>query len=488
MTGVSSPFEILDLPKQKGEDTMKAWNELFVRYGWLLTKKQENVFDCTQEREENLHFLLECLEKAQVKFEYVRGELTLPTIAHPEDKWLQALDFEERGQAGNVWFHPEKEEPKIKELDTYIAGFVRQLNRLGFHTMGSCDGHDRRSPHVMLTKNRSMEDLEMLCKALGFHKLRMRHRENSRGYNVHIHVKRQDLLQMTEKLSFIEEAWIEKGFDFISKKVFQQQLEDLLTIPGESGKEEKIREAVMSRLKPLVDHLTVDHAGNILAEKTYRNGQGPTILVNAHLDTVYEIEKDRSIIKDGSLWSSSKGILGADDRAGVAVLLHLAEHLKHHSTFNGKVKFIFTVEEECGLVGAMEVREYFLWDVDAAIVVDRRGKGDIVTSCGKYLPFCHAEYGRFFERIATEQGMDNWKVTAGGSSDTRVWASHHIQSVNLSAGYQNEHTDKEYLDVEACYGTLKLLKGVFENGKEIRSVLQQIRRGEHSRKKLKSII
>ena len=52
-----------------------------------------------------------------------------------------------------------------------------------------------------------------------------------------------------------------------------------------------------------------------------------------------------------------KVILGADDRAGVAVLLNLAETLYQSPTFSGRIKFIFTVEEEVGLVGARNVDE-----------------------------------------------------------------------------------------------------------------------------------
>ena len=141
--------------------------------------------------------------------------------------------------------------------------------------------------------------------------------------------------------------------------------------------------------------------GNLLAEKTYRGGNGPTILLNAHLDIAYELEAESENCKENGIWTSSEGILGADDRAGVAVLIHTAETLLN-SSFSGKVKYIFTVKEECGLVGARNVDNYFLWGTDAAIVVDRRGTGDIVTSCGGYLPFCDPAFGELIEKIAGE--------------------------------------------------------------------------------------
>jgi tripeptide aminopeptidase len=462
----------------------KTWNQLFVRHGWLLTEREENIFDCTSETDGNLDFLMKSLDSAQVDYSLFDSELILYSETITEEKWIDAVDYEDRGRGEGLWFRSGIDQPKVAELDTYISAVIRQLNRLGFHTMGSCDGHERRPAHVIVTKERDIEQLSGLLLALGDTK-RIYWREQRKSYHVSLHLDRLELLALAEKLNLIKEDWIGHGPDFIKEKLFQHQVEDLLMIPGSSGNEGKVRNYVAEKLLPLVDHLTIDRAGNILAEKTCRSGIGPVILLNAHLDTVFEIERDREIIKVNNIWSSSNGILGADDRAGVAVLLHIAEHLNKSSSFSGKVKFIFTVEEECGLVGASQVDEYFLWNTDAAIVVDRRGTGDIVTSCGGFIPFCLPGYGTFFENVAGEEGLNGWRTTPGGSSDTRIWASHGIQSVNLSTGYSNEHTAKEYLDVESCYRTAKLIEGIFKRGKELKSVLREIRREEKTKELLR---
>ena len=339
---------------------MKNWNQLFVRQGWLLEKQQENTFDYKNETAENLEFLFECLGKANVQFTFDKGMLVLPATPISEEKWLEAVDYDHRGRGEGLWFHPGKDQPKVREIDRYISGVVRQLNRLGFFTMGSCDGHGRRSAHVMVTKERNIEELEGLLHAIGSKPVH--YRENPNSYHVNFLLNQKELLNLAEKLSIVEESWLPKGSDFIKEQLFRILLEQLLTIPGVSGSENLIREFVIEKLTPHVDYLTIDHAGNILAEKTYRSGHGPTILLNTHLDTVREFESDREIIKNGNIWSSSNGILGADDRAGVAVVLHLAQHLNLTSTpFSGKVKYIFTVEEESGLVGARQVDDYFLW-------------------------------------------------------------------------------------------------------------------------------
>ncbi|MBM7620032.1 hypothetical protein JOC95_001884 [Bacillus tianshenii] len=446
---------------------MKRWNQLFIRQGFIVEEKGLNSFSCFQETEENLAFLMESLEKLAVVFTYEIGMLDVLSPVVSEDEWLRVMDFEFRGRGEGLWFRPGQEEPKIKELDTYISGVVRHLNRLGLHTKGCCDGHERRLPSISFADWVDMEQVVKVLQAAGANRIHIR--EN----RITIGTPRIQLLDVTEKLAKIRPHWMNENFEFITKQFFLQQLEECLSIQGESGNEDTIRQYVVEKMTPLVDHITVDSKGNILAQKNCGNAQGPVLLFNAHLDTVEEISAARTIMKSGAVWSSSEGILGADDRAGVTILLELAQRLDSIK-FNGKVKFIFTVEEEIGLVGARKVDEYFLWDVEAAFVVDRRNNGDIVTSCGGYEAFCHQRFGEFVEDVALSNGLDGWKCTRGGSSDTRIWASHGIQSVNLSVGYQNEHTDDEILDTDACYNTLQLLVGVVNNARELRRVVRSI--------------
>ncbi|KMY55301.1 peptidase M28 [Bacillus sp. FJAT-27231] len=446
---------------------MKSWNRLFIRQGFMVEEKEANKFFCWTETEKNIDFLLESLAKLSVEYSLEQGILTIMSPAVSEEEWLRAVSFKHRGGGEWAWFHPGEEEPKIKELDTYISGVVRHLNRLGLHTTYSCDGHERRNPSIEFAEWVDMERASKVLHAAGVSRLLVRNR------NIKMLVGRNQLLSLAENLNKIEKAWLDEEVDFIKKQLFFHQLEQCLSINGKSGNEGKIREFVMQELNQYVDHMTVDHAGNVLAQKVCGTGHGPVILLNAHLDTVDTIEDDRNIMKEGTIWSSSKGILGADDRAGVAVLLEMARRLQE-CKFNGKIKFIFTVEEEVGLVGARSVNEYFLWDVNAAFVVDRRGTGDIVTSCGGYEAFCDERYGTFIEEAAEKQGLTGWRCTKGGSSDTRVWASHGIQSVNLSAGYQNEHTSSETLDVEACYQTVQLLIGVLHQARDLQRVIRQI--------------
>ncbi|MFC5602699.1 M20/M25/M40 family metallo-hydrolase [Sporosarcina koreensis] len=450
---------------------MKTWNQLFVRHGWAMEMIEENLFNCKYETKANLAFLFDCLKEAGVQYQYDGSILELKDNPIGEDMILPILDFEGRGVTESVGRYEDKEQLALRNLDTYISGVVRQLVRLGFSTVYSCDGHNRRRPHVAIMKDRDADRLADLLIVLGFDCTVNSDRKTHDM--VYFRTNRTALLDLAETLSLVEPDWMDEDGNFIKEQLFYVMLEELLNVPGKSGNEKRIRSVVEEKLAPFVDRITTDRHGNLLAEKVYRSGNGPVIMLNAHLDIVEELVPGRQIVKEARVWRSDKGILGADDRAGIAVILQIARNLAQ-STFSGKVKFVFTVKEECGLVGASQLDEYFLWDVDVAFVLDRRGAGDIVTSCGGYIPFCSKEFGRCIEEIAEKTTKGEWACTAGGSSDTRIWATHGIQSVNLSVGYQHEHTEDETLDVGVCYQTVELLEEIFEHARNIRATVRRI--------------
>jgi tetrahedral aminopeptidase len=57
----------------------------------------------------------------------------------------------------------------------------------------------------------------------------------------------------------------------------------LVTVPGISGREERVRELVTAELGPLVDDVRVDRLGNVIGHK---NGGRPRVMLCAHMDTI----------------------------------------------------------------------------------------------------------------------------------------------------------------------------------------------------------
>ena len=92
-------------------------------------------------------------------------------------------------------------------------------------------------------------------------------------------------------------------------------------------------------------------AGNVFARVA---GRGPdSILLCAHLDTVPPTAPIAPELLDGAWCNANDGILGADNKAAVAVLLELARRLASApDPPEVGVELLFTVSEENGLHGA----------------------------------------------------------------------------------------------------------------------------------------
>jgi tripeptide aminopeptidase len=91
--------------------------------------------------------------------------------------------------------------------------------------------------------------------------------------------------------------------------------------------------------------------GNIIARIPGTEKVVP-LFFNAHLDTVEPGRGIKIILKDGIFHSDGSTVLGADDKAAVAILIEVARLLKEHRVSHGPIEFLFTVCEEIGLLGA----------------------------------------------------------------------------------------------------------------------------------------
>jgi tripeptide aminopeptidase len=344
----------------------------------------------------------------------------------------------------------------ITDFDPYIRGVIRWMNEMGIYTFGSCDGHGRGEARIFLKKFPNGKQLELL-KAAVPPSLRLR----IEGKNIRVSYPKDCQPLLLDFAENLYQVWKKPIFlNNLQANHFKGLLIECLTIPGVSTDESRFRSRVRNKLSSLLDHTFIDRKGNLLG--FVELGDGPTVLLSAHLDTVKEIVEGREIIEENSILRSSEGILGADDRAGVAAILEILSRVKK-TNFRGTLKVAFTVEEEIGCQGSRAIDQDFIEDVDAAIVIDRRGNRDIVTSWSSYVPFCPEEYGSLFEQAGKLAGMDDWKITPGGISDAMVFTEFGIPSVNLSAGYQNEHKETETVDYKSTFETVLVVESVLHH-------------------------
>ncbi len=161
----------------------------------------------------------------------------------------------------------------------------------------------------------------------------------------------------------------------INEKRLIQEFLELVKIDSPSGKEKKITQVVSDKLKDLGGKVSIDKFGNVIGKfsaicHSERSEESllPTILLNAHLDTVTPCEGIKPIIEGNIIKSDGKTILGGDDKSGVAVILEVLMSLRGAPSFviarseatkqshtqqnSPPLDIVFTVSEEIGLVGA----------------------------------------------------------------------------------------------------------------------------------------
>src|SRR5690242_17980233 len=127
----------------------------------------------------------------------------------------------------------------------------------------------------------------------------------------------------------------------------------LAGIPSVSGQEGAIREYVARRLERLGLTTQVDAAGNLIARvpaTPIERDSEPPILLNAHMDRVPPGLAHTPLLRDGVLRSDGKTNLGADDSAGIAVILHTLDELRAKTLDHPPLLLLFTVGDRKSVV------------------------------------------------------------------------------------------------------------------------------------------
>lgn len=165
---------------------------------------------------------------------------------------------------------------------------------------------------------------------------------------------------------------------------------ELLGKPSVSGKEERARAYVAGRLAALGLATRTDAVGNLIARvpaAPAERDDEPPLMLNAHLDRVPPGLAHTPRIADGVMRSDGATNLGADDAAGVAIILAAVEALAVRGLPHPPMLLLFTVGEEVGLTGA-KAFDPAPWGAREGIVFDNAGEaGVVVTRAATYIAF-----------------------------------------------------------------------------------------------------
>lgn len=139
---------------------------------------------------------------------------------------------------------------------------------------------------------------------------------------------------------------------------------DLNAVPRPSKKEERVIAFMKKFGEDLNLETFVDHIGNVIIRKPATPGMEhrKTVVMQSHLDMVHQKNNDTEfdfdtqgieMVVDGD-WVRAKGTtLGADNGLGVATIMTV---LQSDDIPHPAIEALFTIDEETGMTGAMELK------------------------------------------------------------------------------------------------------------------------------------
>ena len=180
------------------------------------------------------------------------------------------------------------------------------------------------------------------------------------------------------------------------------------------------------------EQLDYDEHGNVFVGFN-KDNKGSPILV-AHMDNVLKGEREAVLSLDGRFISGRKVGIGFDDKAGIIANIELFNRMK------GKIRLIFTTDEEIGGVSAGKLDPSRYADARFMIELDRRGGNDLIQTSGS-TRLCSDKFALMIEGYG-------FKRATGTFTDVNKFKAKcpEVEMCNLSIGYYCPHTDNEYLD------------------------------------------
>ena len=201
----------------------------------------------------------------------------------------------------------------------------------------------------------------------------------------------------------------------------------------------------------LPQDLEVDDFGNLYKQI----GDNPSTMFACHLDTATSARTTIKHTFEGNLIKSDgTTILGADDKAGVTILLNMIEN-------NIPGLYYFFLGEEVGCQGSKKVAQLHkdkpLENIKKVISFDRRGTTSIIThQCSSRC--CSDNFGNALASELNRTGLDvegfddivfDYKNDPTGLyTDSAQFTKIYPECTNISVGYRNEHTFDEFQDIK----------------------------------------
>lgn len=192
----------------------------------------------------------------------------------------------------------------------------------------------------------------------------------------------------------------------------------------------------------LPDTLQKDEHGNLFI----KIGESDTMFT-AHLDTATKALCDVvHVFEDNIIKTDGTSILGADDKAGVTVMLYMIEN-------NIPGLYYFFLGEEVGCIGSKKVAEVHkankIEGINKVVSFDRRATSSIITFQSSKRS-CSDKFGEALAKALNDaESTFDYKLDKNGVlTDSIQFTSIYPECTNISVGYYSEHTFTERQDID----------------------------------------
>ena len=176
----------------------------------------------------------------------------------------------------------------------------------------------------------------------------------------------------------------------------------------------------------------------------FKIGNTPSTMFTSHFDTVGSIKKKVTHVFDGDIIrTDGKTILGADDKSGVALMLHM---IRNHI----EGLYYFFIGEEVGRVGSRSLSKEFnssiiCRNITKVISFDRKGVDSIIT----HQMGTRCASISFSKELANQlnsiEETFRYKLDdTGVFTDSYSFLNQINECTNISVGYYFQHTNQEY--------------------------------------------
>ncbi len=162
----------------------------------------------------------------------------------------------------------------------------------------------------------------------------------------------------------------------------------LVRIDSETFHEGEMVDFVVRRIRKAGYDAYVDNAGkavggeagNVYVHLPADGVEAPPLLFCSHLDTVSPGKGVEPVVRGGRVISAGKTVLGADCKAGVAVMLELIRLAGDKAFPHGPLEFLFTIAEEKQLQGVRNLEWERIRSRHAFVLDGSGGVGRVINA------------------------------------------------------------------------------------------------------------